>query len=51
MKHFTIDTENNITVHTFRNAAHATEAGVLASEVQFTDLIGHTNAPLMKEGN
>ena len=32
MKHFTIDTENNITVHTFRNAARATEAGVFPAK-------------------
>jgi Protein of unknown function (DUF3489) len=40
MKHFTIDAENNITVHASRNAARDTGAGVFANEVQFADLIG-----------
>jgi len=40
MKHFTIDAENNITVHASRNAAGATGVGVFANEVQFADLIG-----------
>jgi hypothetical protein len=40
MKHFTIDAENNITVHASRNAAGGTGAGVFANEVQFADLIG-----------
>jgi len=51
MKHFTIDTENNITVHTSRNAARATEAGVFASEVQFADLIGPDNKRLVEIWN
>jgi hypothetical protein len=40
MKHFTIDAENNITVHAFRKAARDTGAGGFANEVQFADLIG-----------
>jgi hypothetical protein len=40
MKHFTIDAENNITIHASRNAARETGAGLFASEVQFADLIG-----------
>jgi Protein of unknown function (DUF3489) len=40
MKHFTIDAENNITVHSSRTAARVTAAGVFANEVQFADLIG-----------
>jgi preprotein translocase subunit SecD len=40
MKHFTIDAENNITVHALRKAARDTGAGVFANEVQFADLIG-----------
>jgi hypothetical protein len=40
MKHFTIDAENNITVHASRNAARDTGAGIFANEVQFADLIG-----------
>jgi hypothetical protein len=40
MKHFTIDAENNITVHASRNAARDTGAVVFGNEVQFADLIG-----------
>jgi hypothetical protein len=40
MKTFTIDTENNITVHTSRKAARETGAGVFTTEEQFADLIG-----------
>jgi hypothetical protein len=40
MKHFTIDAENNITVHASRTAARDTATGVFANEVQFADLIG-----------
>jgi len=40
MKAFTIDTDNNITVHASRKAAKEAGAGVFASEVEFADLIG-----------
>ena len=43
MKHFTIDAENNITVHATRKAARETDAGVFATEEQFSDLIGPDN--------
>ena len=36
MKHFAIDTENNITVHASRNAARHTGAGIFATDVQST---------------
>jgi hypothetical protein len=39
VKTFTIDTHNNITVHTARKAARETGAGVFATGEQFADLI------------
>jgi hypothetical protein len=47
MKTFTIDTDNNITVHTSRKAAHETGACVFATEEQFADLIGPDNKRLV----
>jgi hypothetical protein len=47
MKYFTIDTENNITVHANRQAARDTGAGVFSNEVQFADLIGTDNKRLL----
>src|ERR1035438_2531436 len=40
MKHFSIDTDNNITVHASKKAARETGEGVFSSEVQLADLIG-----------
>ena len=51
MKHFTIDAENNITVHTSRKAARETDAGVFATEEQFSDLIGPDNKRLIEIWN
>jgi hypothetical protein len=51
MKTFTIDTDNNITVHTSRKAARETGAGVFASEEQFADLIGPDNKRLVEIWN
>jgi len=51
MKHFTIDAENNITVHTSRKAARETDAGVFATEEQFADLIGPDNKRLIEIWN
>ena len=47
MKTFTIDTDNNITVHASRKAARETGAGVFASEEQLADLIGPDNKRLV----
>jgi hypothetical protein len=47
MKTFTIDTDNNITVHASRKAARETGSGVFASEEQFADLIGPDNKRLV----
>src|ERR1019366_1434813 len=47
MKHFTIDTENNITIHASRKAAHDTGAAVFSTEVQLADLIGPDNKRLL----
>jgi len=41
MKHFTIDTDNNITFHPTLKAARDTGAGVFSSEVQLADLVGN----------
>jgi hypothetical protein len=51
MKHFTIDGENNITVHASRKAARATGAGVFATEEQFADLIGPDSKRLLEIWN
>jgi len=51
MKAFTIDTENNITVHASRKAARETGAGVFATEEQFADLIGPDNKRLVEIWN
>jgi hypothetical protein len=51
MKHFTIDAENNITVHTSRKAARDTGAGAFATEEQFADLIGPDNKRLVEIWN
>jgi predicted transcriptional regulator len=51
MKHFTIDTENNITIHASRKAAHDTGAAVFSTEVQLADLIGPDNKRLLEIWN
>jgi Protein of unknown function (DUF3489) len=51
MKTFTIDAENNITVHNSRKAARETGAGVFASEEQFAELIGPDNKRLVEIWN
>jgi hypothetical protein len=51
MKHFTIDTENNITVHSSKKAARDTGAAVFSTEEQFADLIGPDNKRLVEIWN
>jgi hypothetical protein len=51
MKTFTIDADNNITVHTSRRAARETGAGVFATEEQFAELIGPDNKRLVEIWN
>jgi hypothetical protein len=51
MKHFTIDAENNITVHASRKAARDTGAGVFATEEQFADLVGPDSKRLVEIWN
>jgi hypothetical protein len=51
MKTFTIDADNNITVHTSRKAARETGAGVFATEEQFAELIGPDNKRLVEIWN
>ena len=47
MKTFTIDADNNITVHTSKKAAKETGAPAFASEAQFAELIGTDNKRLV----
>jgi hypothetical protein len=51
MKTFTIDADNNITVHSSRKAARETGAGVFATEEQFAELIGPDNKRLVEIWN
>jgi uncharacterized protein DUF3489 len=51
MKTFTVDSENNITVHASRKAARETGLGAFASEEQFADLIGPDNKRLVEIWN
>src|SRR5258708_182380 len=51
MKTFTIDADNNITVHSSRKAARETGAGVFATEEQLADLIGPDNNRLVEIWN
>src|ERR1035438_3950461 len=51
MKAFTIDTENNITVHASRKAARETGLGVFATEEQLAELIGPDNKRLVEIWN
>jgi hypothetical protein len=47
MKTFTINADNNITVHTSKKAARETGAPAFASEAEFADLIGTDNKRLV----
>ena len=47
MKHFTIDKDNNITLHASRKAARETNLGVFSTEEQFADTIGNDNQRLL----
>src|ERR1035438_6680784 len=51
MKTFTIDHDNNITVHPSRKAARETGAPVFATELQLADLIGPDNKRLIEIWN
>src|SRR4051812_5632280 len=51
MKAFTIDTDNNITVHTSRKAARETGLGAFATEEEFATLIGADNKRLVEIWN
>src|SRR6185369_3326497 len=51
MKTFTIDADNNITVHSSRRVARETGAGVFATEEQFAELIGPDNKRLVEIWN
>ena len=50
MKHFTIDSENNITVHPSKKAAREAGADVFSSQEQLADLIGADSKRLMRSG-
>src|SRR5579871_6877396 len=51
MKHFTIDADNNITLHVSRKAARETRASVFSTEEQFADAIGNDNKRLIEIWN
>jgi hypothetical protein len=51
MKHFTIDIDNNITVHGSKKAARDTGAAVFSTEEQFADRIGPDNKRLLEIWN
>ena len=51
VKHFTINAENNITVHASRETARKTDAGAFATAEQFADLIGPHNKRLIEIWN
>jgi hypothetical protein len=51
MKIFTIDAENNITIHASRKDARETGLGVFSTEEQFADLIGPDNKRLVEIWN
>jgi|SRR5579863_10168874 len=51
MKIFTIDSDNNITLHANRKAARETGAGVFVTEEQFADLIGSNSKRLVEIWN
>jgi hypothetical protein len=47
MRHFSIDSDNNIAVHASRKAAKETGSPVFSNEVQFADAIGPDNKRLV----
>ena len=51
MKHFTIDTENAITVHATKKAAKETGAAVFSTEEQLADAVGPDNKRLVEIWN
>jgi hypothetical protein len=51
MKHFTIDTDNNITVYASKKAAREAGAAVFSTEEQFAELIGADNKRLVEIWN
>ena len=51
MKHFTINTDNNITVHASKKAARETGASVLSTAEQLAELIGPDNMRLVEIWN
>jgi len=51
MKHFTIDSDNNITVHASKKAARETGANVFSTEEQLAELIGADGKRLVEIWN
>jgi hypothetical protein len=47
MKYFTIDSQNDITVHASRKEARETNAAVFSTEEQLADVIGNDNQRLI----
>jgi Protein of unknown function (DUF3489) len=51
MKHFTINQENNITLHASRREAKGTDGALFSTEEQFADVIGNDNQRLLEIWN
>jgi hypothetical protein len=51
MRHFSIDSDNHITVHSSRRAAKETGNPVFSSEIQLSDVIGPDNKRLLEIWN
>jgi Protein of unknown function (DUF3489) len=51
MKHFTINQENNITLHASRREAKETDGSLFSTEAQFADVIGNDNQRLLEIWN
>jgi hypothetical protein len=51
MRHFSIDSDNKITIHVSRKAAKETGSPVFSNEVQFADAIGPDNKRLLEIWN
>jgi len=51
MKYFTIDTDNNTTIHNSKKAARETGAGVFSTEEQLNELIGQDTKRLVEIWN
>ena len=51
MKHFTVDAEDNITLHASRREAKGTGGAIFSTEAQFADTIGNDSKRLLEIWN